>query len=67
MKNRVLVALAAFLCATVTLGQAPHAPTPQSVPVSPEAAAWVQKNLAGWPKMSLAVASDLITEVWLAA
>src|ERR1700751_5251456 len=30
--------------------------------VSPEAAAWVQKNLVGWPKMSLAVAADLITQ-----
>lgn len=36
-------------------------------PVSPEAAAWVQKNLAGWPKMSLAVASDLITRYGLPA
>jgi hypothetical protein len=34
-------------------------------PVSPEAAAWVQKNLAGWPKMSIAVASDLITKYGL--
>ena len=34
-------------------------------PVSPEAAAWVQKNLAGWPKVSIAVASDLITRYGL--
>jgi hypothetical protein len=29
--------------------------------MTPETAAWVQKNLVGWPKMSLAVAADLIT------
>jgi hypothetical protein len=61
MKIRVLVALTAFLSATVALGQSPHAPTPQTAPVSPEAAAWVQQNLVGWPKMSIAVAADLIT------
>ena len=33
--------------------------------MSPEAAAWVQKNLVGWPKMSIAVASDLITKYGL--
>jgi hypothetical protein len=33
--------------------------------MTPEAAAWVQKNLAGWPKVSLAVAGDLITEYGL--
>jgi hypothetical protein len=65
MKNRVLVALAAFLYATVSLGQTPHAPTHQAPPVSPEAAAWVQKNLAGWPKMSIGIASDLITRYGL--
>jgi hypothetical protein len=31
-------------------------------PVSPEAAAWVQKHLAGWPRLSMGVASDLITK-----
>jgi hypothetical protein len=61
MKIRVLVALTAFLSATVALGQSPHAPTPSPAPVSPAAAAWVQKNLVGWPKMSIAVAADLIT------
>jgi hypothetical protein len=30
--------------------------------MSPEAAAWVQKNLQGWPKLTLAVAADLITK-----
>jgi hypothetical protein len=30
--------------------------------MTPETAAWVQKNLAGWPKISLAVAADLITK-----
>lgn len=30
--------------------------------MTPETAAWVQKNLVGWPKMSLAVAADLITK-----
>jgi hypothetical protein len=30
--------------------------------MTPETAAWVQKNLAGWPKMSLAIAADLITK-----
>jgi hypothetical protein len=34
-------------------------------PVSPEAAAWVQRNLSGWPEMSIAVASDLITRYGL--
>lgn len=33
--------------------------------VSPEAAAWVQQHLAGWPKLSMAVASDLITQYGL--
>jgi hypothetical protein len=33
--------------------------------VSPEAAAWVHQHLAGWPKMSIAVASDLITRYGL--
>jgi hypothetical protein len=33
--------------------------------MTPEAAAWVQKNLAGWPKLSLAVAGDLITRYGL--
>jgi hypothetical protein len=65
MKTRVLVALAAYLSAAVALGQTPHPPTHESVPVSPEAAAWVQKNLVGWPKMSIAVASDLITRYGL--
>jgi hypothetical protein len=65
MKIRVLVALTALLSAAVAYGQPPHAPTPQSAPVSPEAAAWAQKNLVGWPKMSIAVASDLITEYGL--
>jgi hypothetical protein len=66
MIHRVLVALTAFLSATVASGTAPpHAPTHESVPVSPEAAAWVQKNLVGWPKMSIAVASDLITKYGL--
>ena len=65
MKNHVLVALAAYLSAAVASGQTPQPPTHESVPVSPEAAAWVQKNLAGWPKMSIAVASDLITEYGL--
>lgn len=40
-------------------------PAPDTKPVSPEAAAWVQKNLVGWPKMSLAVAADLITKYGL--
>jgi hypothetical protein len=65
MIHRVLVALAAFLSATVASGTAPHPPTHESVPVSPEAAAWVQKNLVGWPKISIAVASDLITKYGL--
>jgi hypothetical protein len=33
--------------------------------MTPEAATWVQKNLAGWPKISLAVAGDLITQYGL--
>lgn len=33
--------------------------------MTPETAAWVQKNLVGWPKMSLAVAADLITKYGL--
>jgi hypothetical protein len=41
------------------------APTPQPVPVSPEAAAWVQKNMVGWPKISIGLASDLITQYGL--
>jgi hypothetical protein len=65
MKTRVLVAFAAYLSATVALAQTPHPPTHESVPVSPEAAAWVQKNLVGWPKISIAVASDLITKYGL--
>jgi hypothetical protein len=65
MKTRVLVAFAAYLSATVALAQTPHSPTHESVPVSPEAAAWVQKNLVGWPKISIAVASDLITKYGL--
>jgi hypothetical protein len=65
MKNRVLVALVAFLSAMVSLGQTPRAPTPQAPPVSPEAAAWVQKNLVGWPKISIGLASDLITKYGL--
>jgi hypothetical protein len=65
MKTRVLVAFAAYLSATVALAQTPHPPTRESVPVSPEAAAWVQKNLVGWPKISIAVASDLITKYGL--
>src|ERR1700721_255009 len=65
MKNRVLVALAVILTGPIAIAQAPRAPTPQAAPVSPEAAAWVQKNLVGWPKMSIAVASDLITKYGL--
>lgn len=30
--------------------------------MTPETAAWVQKNLVGWPKLCLAVAADLITK-----
>jgi hypothetical protein len=30
--------------------------------MTPEAAAWVQKNLQQWPKLSIAVATDLITK-----
>ena len=37
----------------------------ETPPVSPEAAAWVQKHLEGWPKISIAVASDLITKYGL--
>ena len=33
--------------------------------MTPETAAWVQKNLVGCPKMSLAVAADLITKYGL--
>lgn len=33
--------------------------------MTPETAAWVQKNLVGWPKMSMAVATDLITRYGL--
>ncbi len=33
--------------------------------MSPEAAAWAQKNLAGWPKLSIGLASDLITQYGL--
>lgn len=65
MINRVLAALVAFSFATVSLAQTPRAPTHQAPPVSPEAAAWVQKNLAGWPKISIGVASDLITQYGL--
>jgi hypothetical protein len=35
--------------------------------MTPEAAAWVQKNLEGWPKISRAVAADLITSYGLPA
>jgi len=65
MKGLLLASLAAFLPLSTAIGQAPRAPTPQSQPVSPEAAAWVQKHLEGWPKMSIAVASDLITKYGL--
>jgi hypothetical protein len=63
---KVLVAaLVALLPACVVLGQA--APTaraqpPAPPPVSTEAAAWAQKNLEGWPKITLAVAADLVTK-----
>ena len=63
MQARVLVALWALLPMTATWGETPHPPT--SPPVSPEAAAWVQKNLLGWPKRSIAVASDLVTRYGL--
>jgi hypothetical protein len=65
MKARVLAALLALLSASATPGQTSHTPAPQPAQVSPEAAAWVQKNLVGWPKMSLAVASNLITRYGL--
>jgi hypothetical protein len=50
---------------STAMGAAPLAPTHESPPVSPQAAAWVQQHLAGWPKVSLAVASDLITKYGL--
>ncbi len=65
MKNRVLVAFAAFWFAAISFGQTSRAPAPQTAPVSPEAAAWAQKNLAGWPKLSIGLASDLITQYGL--
>jgi hypothetical protein len=70
MKGRQLVAFGVLLSVSAALGQvaqaqAPHAPTQQAQPVSPEAAAWVHQHLAGWPKVSIAVASDLITKYGL--
>jgi hypothetical protein len=54
-------AIVVLLPACLALGQAPHTARPLP-PVSAEAAAWVQKNLEGWPKITLAVATDLVTK-----
>jgi hypothetical protein len=64
MKVLVLAAVVAFLPASLALGQTPPArpQPPAPPPVSAEAAAWVQKNLEGWPKITLAVATDLVTK-----
>jgi hypothetical protein len=64
MKVLVLAAVVAFLPASLALGQTlPARPQPPAPPpVSAEAAAWVQKNLEGWPKITLAVATDLVTK-----
>ena len=47
-----------FLFATEALGQAPHPPTHQALAADPGGRRLGQKNLAGWPKMSIAIASD---------
>jgi hypothetical protein len=66
MNGLLLAAIGALLSISVAMGQAPPRPSiPPAPPVSPEAAAWVQQHLAGWPKVSIAVASDLITEYGL--
>jgi hypothetical protein len=65
MKVPALAAIVALLPASLALGQAPHSARPQPPappPVSAEAAAWVQKNLEGWPKITLAIATDLVTK-----
>jgi hypothetical protein len=64
MRGSLLAAFGA-LSVSVAMGAAPLAPTHESPPVSPQAAAWVQQHLAGWPKVSIAVASDLITKYGL--
>lgn len=65
MRGRLLATFGALLCVSTAMGAAPLAPTHESPPVSPQAAAWVQQHLAGWPKVSIAVASDLITKYGL--
>jgi len=56
-----LAALMALLPGTVLPQPPTHAAAADTPPVSAAAAAWVQKNLVGWPKLSVAVAADLIT------
>ena len=65
MKGLLLASFVALLPLSTAIGQVAHAAAPESPPVSAEAAAWVQKHLEGWPKMSIAVASDLITKYGL--
>jgi len=65
MKVLATITLVALLPSALALGQAAHSAAPQPTPVSAEAAAWVQKTLVGWPKVSLAVAADLITKYGL--
>jgi hypothetical protein len=72
MKGSLLSAIVALASiATTSLAQAPHAPgaplkkLAPTTQITPEAAAWVQKNLTGWPKVSIATASDLITKYGL--
>lgn len=65
MKVPALVAIVALLPAPLALSQATHTARPQPPappPVTAEAAAWVQKNLESWPKITVAVATDLVTK-----
>src|SRR3569833_2441646 len=65
MKGLLLASFVALLPLSSAIGQVAHAAAPESPPVSAEAAAWVQKHLEGWPKISIAVASDPITKYGL--
>jgi hypothetical protein len=65
MRGRLLAAFGACVCVPAVMAAAPLAPTHEPQPVSPQAAAWVQQHLAGWPKVSIAVGSDLITKYGL--